>query len=227
MGEKVCEYTVTTIMVLKVDLQCDRCYKKVKKVLYKFPQIQDQIFDEKQNTVLIKVVCCSPEKVKQKIIYKGGNSIQSIEIKPPPKPKTEEAKPKPQDPKPAEKPKEAAQKPKENPAANPKPAEKPKEAEAKPKGKPDDAKPPEPVPKPSEPAALIAVPYYPQTYVAGAYSRPLYEGYGGGPLPSCEEYAIGRPVYDSYGGGGYWPPSYVNRYDYYSSEENQSGCIIM
>ena len=30
--------------------------------------------------MVIKVVCCSPEKVKQKIICKGGDTIKSIEI---------------------------------------------------------------------------------------------------------------------------------------------------
>ncbi|MFQ6639400.1 hypothetical protein Gotur_016462 [Gossypium turneri] len=74
-------------MVLKVDLQCRRCYKKVKQVLCKFPQIQDQIYDEKANTVTIKVVCCDPEKMMGKIRCKGGYSIKCIEIKPPP-PKT-------------------------------------------------------------------------------------------------------------------------------------------
>ncbi|XP_062088108.1 protein PYRICULARIA ORYZAE RESISTANCE 21-like isoform X2 [Humulus lupulus] len=69
-----------TIMVLKVDLKCHRCYKKIKKVLCKFPQIKDQVYDEKKNTVTIKVVCCSPEKIKQKIICKAGDSLISIEI---------------------------------------------------------------------------------------------------------------------------------------------------
>ncbi|XP_044462251.1 protein PYRICULARIA ORYZAE RESISTANCE 21-like isoform X2 [Mangifera indica] len=81
-------------MVLKVDLQCEKCYRKVKKVLCKYPQIQDQVYDEKQNTVTIKVVCCSPEKIKQKISCKGGESIKGIEIVPPPKPKPKEEKPK-------------------------------------------------------------------------------------------------------------------------------------
>ncbi|XP_044462242.1 protein PYRICULARIA ORYZAE RESISTANCE 21-like isoform X2 [Mangifera indica] len=85
MGEK----KVVT-MVLKVDLQCEKCYRKVKKVLCSFPQIQDQVYDEKQNTVTIKVVCCSPEKIKQKLCCKGGESIKSIEIVPPPKPKEPE-----------------------------------------------------------------------------------------------------------------------------------------
>ncbi|XP_024032586.1 uncharacterized protein LOC112095139, partial [Morus notabilis] len=44
--------------------------------------IQDQVYDEKQNTVTIKVVCCcDPEKMKQKILCKGKAVIKSIEIK--------------------------------------------------------------------------------------------------------------------------------------------------
>ncbi|MBA0565719.1 hypothetical protein Golob_010582, partial [Gossypium lobatum] len=47
--------------------------------------IRDQTFDEKANTVTISVVCCNPEKVRDKLRCKGGFSIESIEIKPPPK----------------------------------------------------------------------------------------------------------------------------------------------
>ncbi|KAL4628100.1 hypothetical protein ACB092_05G212300 [Castanea dentata] len=68
-------------MWIGVDLQCHRCRKKIKKVLCKFPQIRDQVYNEKQNYVVIKVVCCCPEKVKQKIICKGGDTIKSIEIR--------------------------------------------------------------------------------------------------------------------------------------------------
>nr|XP_023872942.1 uncharacterized protein LOC111985521 [Quercus suber]POE85246.1 hypothetical protein CFP56_67850 [Quercus suber] len=71
----------TTFMWIKVDLQCHRCRKKIKKVLCKFPQIRDQVYNEKENYVVIKVVCCCPEKVKQKIICKGGDTIKSIEIR--------------------------------------------------------------------------------------------------------------------------------------------------
>ncbi|KAF3963573.1 hypothetical protein CMV_012046 [Castanea mollissima] len=71
----------TTFMWIGVDLQCHRCRKKIKKVLCKFPQIRDQVYNEKQNYVVIKVVCCCPEKVKQKIICKGGDTIKSIEIR--------------------------------------------------------------------------------------------------------------------------------------------------
>ncbi|TYI81978.1 hypothetical protein E1A91_D05G190700v1 [Gossypium mustelinum] len=98
MGEKV-------TMVLKVDLQCRRCYKKVKQVLCKFPQIQDQIYDEKANTVTIKVVCCDPEKLMGKIRCKGGYSIKCIEIKPPPK--SDKDKPGKTEPKPTDTPEPA------------------------------------------------------------------------------------------------------------------------
>ncbi|XP_048332263.1 protein PYRICULARIA ORYZAE RESISTANCE 21-like [Ziziphus jujuba] len=80
------EKQVTT-MVLKVDLQCCKCYKKVKKILCKIPQIHDQVYDEKNGRVTIKVVCCSPEKIKEKIICKGGDTIKTVEIIVPEKPK--------------------------------------------------------------------------------------------------------------------------------------------
>ncbi|KAK3221413.1 hypothetical protein Dsin_008438 [Dipteronia sinensis] len=87
-----------TRMLLKVDLQCSKCYKKVKKILCQFPQIQDQVYDEKNNTVTIKVVCCSPEKIRDKICCKGRGTIISIEIlipKPPDPPKPTPPKPDP------------------------------------------------------------------------------------------------------------------------------------
>ncbi|KAI3434164.1 uncharacterized protein J3R85_006809 [Psidium guajava] len=74
MPEKV------TRMLIRADLQCLCCYMKIKKILCEFPQIRDQMYNEKQNTVLITVVCCSPEKIRQKIICKGGERVQSVEI---------------------------------------------------------------------------------------------------------------------------------------------------
>ncbi|GLU15836.1 hypothetical protein SLE2022_322950 [Rubroshorea leprosula] len=75
-------------MVLNVvDLQCSKCYKKIKKLLCKFPEIRDQKYDEKANKVTIKVMSCSPEKIRDKLCCKGGGCIKSIEIKvlsPPP-----------------------------------------------------------------------------------------------------------------------------------------------
>ncbi|KAL6332701.1 hypothetical protein AAG906_010041 [Vitis piasezkii] len=70
-------------MKLKVvDLGCKRCYKKIKKLLCKFPGT----FNEKDNTVIIKVVCCSPEKIRTKLICKGCDIITCIEVIPPPPP---------------------------------------------------------------------------------------------------------------------------------------------
>ncbi|KAJ9689969.1 hypothetical protein PVL29_012571 [Vitis rotundifolia] len=66
-------------MKLKVNLGCKRCYKKIKKLLCKFPEIRDQTFIEKENTVIITVVCCSPCKIRDKLICKGGKTIESIE----------------------------------------------------------------------------------------------------------------------------------------------------
>ncbi|XP_054824770.1 protein PYRICULARIA ORYZAE RESISTANCE 21-like [Prosopis cineraria] len=65
-----------TTMKLHVNLQCVKCYKKVKNVLCKFPH---QKFDEKENTVTIKVVCCSPEKIMDQLCRKGCGAIKCIE----------------------------------------------------------------------------------------------------------------------------------------------------
>ncbi|XP_030972181.1 protein PYRICULARIA ORYZAE RESISTANCE 21-like [Quercus lobata] len=96
----------TTFMWIKVDLQCPRCRKKIKKLLCQIPQVQDQQYKEKENLVVIKVVCCSPEKIKQKIICKGGDTILSIEIK-----ETEKKTKPPEKEKPPEKPAEPEEKP--------------------------------------------------------------------------------------------------------------------
>jgi len=247
MAEKV------TIMKLKVDLECEKCYKKVKKLLGKYPQIRDQKFDEKENIVFITVVCCSPEKIRDKLCYKGGGSIKSIEILELPKPKAEKPK---ADPPKAEKPKAEPEKKKdgggEKPKAEPekkkdgggeKPKaepEKKKDGGEKPKGdapkkeaekpKPGPEKPkdkPAPAPLPVQPhmAAPMAVPVGMLYAPPPCYEgRPVGPGYGyGGPM-FCYDGYYARPVYDSYGGGR---PCYVNRGDQYFSEENPQGCIIM
>ncbi|KAG6641927.1 hypothetical protein CIPAW_09G108000 [Carya illinoinensis] len=174
------------------------------------------MYDEKKNLVMIKVVCCSPEKIKQKIICKGGDSIKSIEIKVPPKP--------------ADKPKEP-EKAKEKPADPPKPAEKPKEPE-KPKEKPADPpkppaeKPKEPAPAPNPPVVVPCYPVLPPGYPIGTCCSSCYEDRGGGPCFNGHGHeGYGRPVYDSYGGGYYRPTGHVPC-DYFN-EENTSGCTIM
>ncbi|GMY36623.1 protein PYRICULARIA ORYZAE RESISTANCE 21 isoform X4 [Fagus crenata] len=222
MGEKK-----KTLMVLKADLQCCRCYKKVKKVLCKFPQIQDQVFKEKENLVLITVVCCCPEKLKRKIICKGGGTITCIEIKEPEKPKDE--KPKPKD----EKPKD--EKPK---AEKPTDQKQPdtirtlttdsdeKKAQGLVVGRPPLKKIVAEKPKPP----AVPVPAYPYGYgvvvCCGSCSQggPCQFGHGYGRPPQYYEY--GRPVYDSYG-GGYRSGYQVSRCDNYFSDENPTGCRVM
>ena len=172
--------------------------------------------------MLIKVVCCSPEKIKQKIICKGGCAVKSIEIieKPKEKPKEnpkDQPKEKPKDP---VKPKDP-EKPKEKPNEPEKPKEKPKEPE-----KPKENPPPPPQPQPQ-----LAYPVPFRTCCTECYEGrgggPCYSGHGR-PTPSYDGY-YGRPIYDSYGGGGGgggYRSSYVSPCDYFG-EENPSGCSIM
>ncbi|GMN36629.1 hypothetical protein TIFTF001_006168 [Ficus carica] len=171
---------VSTIMVLKVDLQCCRCYKKVKKILCKFPR--------------------NPEKIKQKIICKGGESIKSIEVKVPQKP----ANPTKETNQEKDPPAAASGKPNASDQPNkPKPADpNPPDSKGEPGiivvPPPPTAVPPAPLPVPVDP--------FPRTCC-----RECYEGRSGGPCfygghgwpPPCYQYDgyVGWPVYDSYGGG--------------------------
>ncbi|KAM5588927.1 hypothetical protein ABKV19_007073 [Rosa sericea] len=227
-----------TIMILKVDLQCEKCYRKVKKVLCKFPQIRDQSYDEKNNLVIIKVVCCSPEKIRDKLCWKGGDAIKSIEIKVPEKPKPPPPKEPPKDQKPKE-----PEKPKEKPKEPEKPKEKPKEPE-KPKEQPKE--PEKPIEKPKEPEKPKEKPKEPEKPPVTAYPpvtvnpccMECYGGHPGGPCQTGYGYDVpasyiqydgysGRPVYDSYGGGRNYTTSYcVTRPDCFS-EENPQACAIM
>ncbi|TXG67870.1 hypothetical protein EZV62_009145 [Acer yangbiense] len=189
-----------TLMLLKVDLGCSKCYKKVKKILCKFPQVQDQMYDEKNNTVMIKVVSCCPEKIRDKICCKGRGTIKSIEIlKPPP--------PKPPPPKP----------PEEKPPPPPKPAP------------PPPAPPPPPPPPPPAPAPApcpVPIGCCCTGCSAGRGGGPCYNPCYGQPVRHYDGYC-GRPVYDSWGGGGY-RGSYGSRCcEYYFSEDNSRGCTIL
>ncbi|KAJ4704094.1 pollen-specific leucine-rich repeat extensin-like protein 1 isoform X1 [Melia azedarach] len=196
-----------TIMVLKVDLECSKCYKKVKKVLSRFPEIQDQIYDEKKNTVTIKVLSCCPEKLRDKICRKGGGSIKSIEIKSPEKPKEPEKKKEPEKPKEPEKKKEPE---KSKEPEKKKEPEKPKDKAAD-KPKVTFVDPPKSPPKPPVPVPVLVpvpAPCYPPNYPFGVCCPECYGGRGWGPCyhgrgPTiCYDGYYGRPVYDSWGGGG-------------------------
>ena len=192
------------------------------------------MYNEKENYVVIKVVCCSPEKIKQKIKCKCGQTIKRIEeIKPPGN--------KPPDKKPDE--------PQTKPPEKKPPVQKPDEPEQKP---PDQKKVPKPVcvpvrptcctecyegrgggpclygpgtrpwppltPKPCPAPAPVIVPVYPSRFRTcctecseGRDGGPCHYGQGR-PPPCYDGYYYGRPIYDSYGGG---------------CEETSFGCTIM
>ena len=56
-------------------------------------EIRDQLFSVKQNLVTNKVVCCDPEKIRDKICCKSEGSIKTIEIVEPQKPQRDKNKP--------------------------------------------------------------------------------------------------------------------------------------
>ncbi|XP_076959456.1 uncharacterized protein LOC143635516 isoform X3 [Bidens hawaiensis] len=210
-----------TVMILYVDLKCSCCYKKVRKLLCKFPQIRDQVFDEDKNKVIITVVCCDPEKLRDKLCCKGGKAIQSIEIiePQPPKPKNPDPVPVPV-PVPQPQPPPSVKKPDPIPPPQPQPQPKPEPVPV--------PVPVPPIPQPQpEPVLMPMDPLWPPVSVC---CQECYEGRGGGPC----HYGYGRPVppppgpcYDGFGYGyDYRPPCYVTRCDYLS-EENPQGCSIM
>lgn len=219
-------------------------------VKFRTREIRDQVFDEKGNTVTVTVVCCSPEKCRDKLCSKGGKVIKSIEIKDPEKPKEPEKKKEVEKKKEAEKPKESekpkvivVEKPKEpektkvvvvepeKPKPNggklqDKPKEAPKEKGPEPAAKPP---PPEPVKLPAAnpvngiPPVFPAMPCYGPSYDGFGGGAPWYNGYGIPPPP--------QPRYEGYYGYEYGYPygrgGNFNRGDAYFSEENPSVCSIM
>ncbi|KAL3740927.1 hypothetical protein ACJRO7_022106 [Eucalyptus globulus] len=192
MAEKV------TRMLIKVDLQCSRCIKKIQKVLCGIPQIRDRTYDEKENTVSITVVCCSPEKIKQKIICKGGKTVLSVEILP----DKDTKKPK----------KVRFDLPPEETAKQPAPAPMPALPQKAPKPAPQKALQQVPVPPPPKAPKLVMG--YPPGYptVGVCCCPPCYGGYGGGPCYCVQRRPVmcydgcGRPACECPGGNrGFYP----------------------
>ncbi|XP_071713874.1 uncharacterized protein [Rutidosis leptorrhynchoides] len=193
-----------TKMVLDVDLKCSDCYKKVKKAINKFAEIRDQEYDVEKNKVKITVVSCCPDKIRDKLHYKGGTSIQKMEI--------------------------VVDKPKEPVAAN-KLKTKPKNEESE---TPKDNNNPktQPPAKKLEVAKMTFEPPvqgYPQMYPPATYPMVGY-GYESGPSVG----SIAQPHSSGYGyeyGPGYnhgymGNSSHFASSDYFS-EENPQGCSIM
>ncbi|XP_042031027.1 pollen-specific leucine-rich repeat extensin-like protein 2 isoform X2 [Salvia splendens] len=210
----------------------------------------DQVYKEKENKVEITVVCCNPEKIRDKLCCKGAKVIKSIEILDPPKPE----KPKPKDPekpkpKEPEKPKpkdpeKEPEKPKPKEPEKPKPDKKvtfkdpPKDPEKpNPAPKQEQPKPPAPAPAPTPPPAQplpILGPEpceYPPISPGRNCCGPCSQGYGGGPCyfgHGPPPPPMPQPCFDGYYVYGcHDRPCHVTRCDYYFSDENPQACSIM
>ncbi|XP_020270886.1 uncharacterized protein LOC109846073 [Asparagus officinalis] len=115
-------------IVMEVDLQCHRCYKKIRKAISKLHSrfnIQSTVFDEETNTVTISGPF-DADKARKKLCYNAGNSIKDIQIK---GTEEEEEKP-PEDSNPAEpeedsKPESEPDEPEENKAKGAEPVAEP------------------------------------------------------------------------------------------------------
>ncbi|CAA7048279.1 unnamed protein product [Microthlaspi erraticum] len=192
---------VTWMKLETAQLDDHKSYCKVKKALCSLQEvIRDQTFDEKNNTVTIKVVCCSPEKVMNKLCSKGKGYIKKIHMTDPPKSQAEKPKV-PEKPKEAEKPKDADK---------PKDAEKPKDADK---------------PKPSTAVATHA--YHEPMMGTVAYNDPYHGSYYGSSSNQPIGYPS-RPVYENWGGGP--PPPWNHHGggpNYFSDENLNSSCCIM
>lgn len=222
-----------TKMVLDVDLNCSHCYKKVKKVLCKIPEIRDQEYDVAKNKVKISVISCCPDKIRDKLSHKGGSSIQKIEIiVENPKDDHNSSDHKPKD---AAKPKPAAANNK--PKADDKP---PKTAAADHKpskgdGDGDSKKPPHVAKKMMFEPPVHGYPQimYPPTNPSYSYPHVVGYGYGYGSYEGS--YGSGAP-FPGHGYGMPPQPSGYGSYDHYGynqnnmsshNYENPEGCSIM
>ncbi|CAD6216637.1 unnamed protein product [Miscanthus lutarioriparius] len=134
--------TKDSTLIIEVDLQCEKCYKKIRKVLCKL-QSKENIkkidYENTKNKVTV-VGAFDPKKLSKILRCKACDVIKDITIvKPPEEKKTEEKKP--EDKKPEEKKKPAEEKKptedKKKPAEEKKPTEEKKgEEKAKPAAAP-------------------------------------------------------------------------------------------
>ncbi|URD96747.1 hypothetical protein MUK42_35975, partial [Musa troglodytarum] len=82
-------------VIIKVDLHCCTCSKKIKKVLCKLQKrfdIQSIVYDEKKNTVTVSGPF-DPECFIRKLLCLACKVIQDVQIKPPPPPPKPPQKP--------------------------------------------------------------------------------------------------------------------------------------
>ncbi|XP_039140899.1 protein PYRICULARIA ORYZAE RESISTANCE 21 [Dioscorea cayenensis subsp. rotundata] len=200
MAEKI------STLILKVDLSCHLCYKKIRKVLCKLQEkenIRSITYDEKGNAVIISGPF-DPQKLSKKLKCKACKVIKDIQIK------------------------EDKEKPKEKPKVIDPPPPKPKEDPPKPKEEPPKPKvtpiKPEPEPPQVVPVSVVQEPeMYPPMWPQGPVccGRPWFDG---GYYVGCKCWTCGRgfgfaegPCYDGY------PKSTCQ----FFCEEDQSTCVVM
>ncbi|XP_072989726.1 uncharacterized protein [Typha latifolia] len=233
MAEKI------STIVLKVDLDCHLCYKKIRKILCKLQEkenIKTISYDDKNKTVTISGPF-DAKKISGKLTCKAGKVIKEIQIKENKENKEKEKekeKEKPKDTKPAEKEKPKPAKPEKEtkpaePATKPKGDAEPAKAKPKAEGEPAKAKPAAKKAEPDQPKAEpVMVVQSPMGWPAGPVCccRPSYEAYyGGGRCCSCGMAygCMGGAPQGFYGGA----PQGYNRNCQYICEEDPTSCSIM
>ncbi|KAJ6851479.1 putative protein TsetseEP isoform X1 [Iris pallida] len=196
MSEKI------STIIIKVDLQCNQCYRKIRKTLCKLQdrgKITSIVYDEKNDTVIVKGPS-DPKKLIKQICCDACKVIKDIQIlEDKPKPPPEKPKPDPPPPAPEPAPEPAPPAPEPQPPAPPPPPPPAPEPAPAPAPAPPPAPAPEPEPEPPkkvepdppkpEPEVQKPDPVYPYPFwTPGSVPPP-------GPVCCC------RPWFEAYYGG--------------------------
>ncbi|MBA0695158.1 hypothetical protein Goari_005390, partial [Gossypium aridum] len=87
-------------IILKVDMHCEACARKVARTLKGFEGVEDVATDSKANKVVVKGKTANPVKVHERLLKKYGRKVELVSPLPEPPPPEEnkeenkEAKPK-------------------------------------------------------------------------------------------------------------------------------------
>jgi len=191
-------------IIIKVDLDCARCHRKIERVLDRIREkgefvIDDIEYDEKHNKVIVKGPF-DADRLSDKLCCKACKIIKEIEIVEPPPPPPPEP-PKKEEPKP----------PPPEPVVEPPP---PPPAEVKPE--PPKKKEPEVKPPPPAPTKVVEVPYpwpYPYPYPMWPSDCCCHHGHGGCHCCSCKEEPAPAPA-----PAPVYPPPQYNVYPQYPAQ---------
>ncbi|XP_062214564.1 protein PYRICULARIA ORYZAE RESISTANCE 21-like [Phragmites australis] len=179
-----CAVQMPTIIV-KVDLECSRCYAKIQKVLNRIQEkgefcIDDIEYDEKNNRVVVSGPF-DAEKLADKLCCKACKIIKEIEIvEPPPPPEPKKDEPKKEEPQPPAPKPEVVPAPPPTVVVEPPPPSPKKEEPKKEEPKKEEPKPPAP--------KVVEIPYpwpYPYPFPAWPSDCCCHHGHGGCHCCSC------------------------------------------